>query len=302
MAILSVDEVFEGRSGKMDRMWARAYSRTWRVITDSPYDGAMAVRNAIPVGIGAAYVVRDAGGSTILEQDLQSFALEVAAAVEGTADDGCSWLVTVQYGPYDANTFPANPIDHPLKISWGFAKYEKVVDETIPDPVTTKTKAIVNSAGDYFDPPPTMDDSRPVLRIVRNEQTYSPTLALSWKDTINTDVWNGFAARTVKCGEIPAELRWNQECGYYYEVTYEFEINPSGWKKEVLDQGLRKLVSGAQQAITDSKGQPVTSPVLLDGSGAPLASGADPVFLQFSIYNEAAFSGLNLTLSGAPGQ
>lgn len=302
MAVKYVAEVFEGRTSRIDRQWQRSFTRTWRVETDSPYDGAQTAREAVPVAIGNYYLVLDAGGATV-EKDLQSFALEIAAAVESAADDGCSWLVTVNYGPYDAQTFGPNPIDHPLKISFGFAKYEKVVDKTVPDE-DGNTEAIVNSAGDYFDPPPVKDDSRPLIKITRNEPTYDPLRAKEWKDAINQDAWNGFDPGTVKCGEIAAELAWSQECQFYYIVNYEFEIEPDGWALEVLDQGLRSYDTSTEKqvAIADEKGEPVTSPVLLDGDGQQLAGGADPVFLTFDVYNKRDFVDLKLDFQGAPGQ
>jgi hypothetical protein len=298
MAVTSVREVFDRRSSKQNAQWQRTYTRVWEVETDSPYIGPGTARAAIPVSLGNHYKVLAADGTTVVEEDTGSFATEIEATASSHADDGCTFEVTVQYTPYDPTQWPQNPINYPIRVGWGFAKFETVVEED------KDGNKVTNSAGDYFDPPITMDDTRPLLKVTRNEATYNPAMAKTWKDTINSLTWNGFDPYTVKVGEITGDLQYNPECGFYFEVTYEFEIEVKGWRKLILDQGLRALDSGTgkQYAILDEKGEEITSPVLLDGSGNKLANGASPVYLSFKVYTEADFTPLNITLAGAPGQ
>ena len=98
------------------------------------------------------------------------------------------------------------------------------------------------------------------------------------------------------------ELEYNPICGFYYVVTYQFEINPNGWKKQILDQGMRQIVSGKKQKILDDKNEEISSPALLDGNGAKLTTGSEPVALTFEVYSEADYSLLGLDPYGAPGQ
>lgn len=296
----TVVEIPDGTSSSQDQGWTRTYSRAFRVTTDNPYKRAgtarAAVMSAFSLSIGTHYKVFDSNGTTILEEDTGSFIQRITATYDGGGDnDGLDWLVTVEYGPFDATTFGANPIDHPLKISWGTAKFEKAVEKDI------NGVAIVNSAGDYFDPPPTIDDSRTILRITKNLATFDPTIAHDFKDSINSDTWHGYPPRTWKVEDITAELKFNAECGWYEEVTFELALNPDLWKKEILDQGLRKLSGGSQANIKDTNGEDITSPMLLNGSGAPLAPLGTPTYLLFQVYKERAFSGLGLDFTGAPG-
>jgi hypothetical protein len=154
-------------------------------------------------------------------------------------------------------------------------------------------KAVVNSANDYFDPPITKDQSRPVLTLTRNEQTFNPDLAAQFKDHTNSGGFFGWDVGQVKCSNIVPNEEYHPEIGVYYSVSYEFQFEPKGWKRKVLDQGLRKLTSGKQDNIL-IKGLPVQSPALLDGHGQPNDPAADPVFLEFTVYDEVDFGSLNL--------
>lgn len=302
MAIVSTVEMLGMRTGSIDASWRRSYRRAWRVTTDSVYTGALAIRQAIPVSLGKRYEMVDDGG-VVVEHDNFAFAIKIDVAIEGGAEDDLSWVVTVDYGAYDPTQFPENPLNQPIKISWGLNRFERVVEETIEDK-DGNTQAILNSAGDYFDPPVTCDDSRPTLRIIRNEKSFDAKYADAWKDTLNKKTFFGFDPGTVKMTMPTGDLEYNPVCGFFYPVTYEFEINPDGWRKKILDQGMRTADAntGDISPCVDKDGNPVTTPVLLDGSGGQLQSGDDPFYMEFDIYNEADFGVLNLDPKGAPGQ
>ncbi len=161
---------------------------------------------------------------------------------------------------------------------------------------------VLNSAGDAFDPPIQIDDSRPTLKIVRNERTYNAQYAMLWKDTINADMFFYFPPHSVKLSTPLAELEYNPVCGFYYVVTYQFEINPKGWEKPVLDQGMRQLVAGVKVKMTDDSGADLSSPLPLDGAGSKLVSGSDPTYIIFEVYREADFSLLGLNPFSGIGQ
>lgn len=305
MAIVEVFEKLEGNVSKQDKSFQTSYTRVFQVVTSSRLDRArtvrLAVMSAAPVAIGDHYEVLDpSDGTTVLEQDTASFCTSISAAVAGSTDDGCQWDVTVEYSPSDGSpTFPPNPVEHPLKLSWGSQLVEVPVNyDRDGDPIQ-------NSAGDFFDPTPTVMKYLILLNIVRNEATFSPTLAQTWKGTVNdatfTIAGEDFDPGTVKIADITSELSYNAECGWYWPVTYQMEIDPDGWKSKLLDQGMRTLVSGAKKAIADDSGKEVSTPELLDGSGVKLAVGADPVVLEFDVLPESDFSLLDFDFTDAPG-
>lgn len=294
MAVISTDEQKAGRSGKRTGDWTRTYTRTWRVITDDPQTGPIEAAGGIGVGIGDYY-------KTASEDDIGSFCNEIDATVEG--EDGQSWIITVTYGPYNPNTNPKDPTERPIQVNWGTAQFQRVADQTTDQNTDGSPKAVVNSAGDRFDPPIMKDDSRPVLVIVRNEPTFNQDLAALYRDSINIDPFWGHDPYTVKCLSIEAQLTHNPDIGYYWPVTYKFEFNDDGWISQILDAGFRELNAGGTdaQAILDYKGLPVANPALLDGHGKKLAEGSDAVFLEFNIYKEMSFEGLNLSKDMIPG-
>lgn len=304
MAVLSVSEVFSGRSRKVAKDWTRTYTRTFRVITDNSHDGGQEVTYAVPIVFGSIYTngfsgFGGVGAYTATEYDGGAFANEFNAEPDG-ADDGKSWLVTVGYGPFDPQQFPENPLLKPLEIEGGFNPYEEVVDED------QTGKAVVNSASDPFDPPITEEDPRQVLTIVRNEPSFDWATAYQYRNAVSSDEFWGAAPGQAKVVRISAKRAWDQYLaansitpgGFFWIVTYEFEFNIKGWHRFVLDQGMRKLSGGNQSLIVLLDGTSVTSPVLLDGNGGVLAASAEPVFLEFITKPELPFAIFNLENPG----
>lgn len=284
------------RSGKLDALRQRSYTRVFDVTTSDPTAGAKAVMAATGIPqIGTTYSTSGAGA----EADAGAFVVGLEA--RESSDDGKGWDVTVQYGPYNASLFSVNPTSWPSKVTWSAHKYERALF------FDKSNNAILNSAGDPFGEPVTVDDSRTVMTVVRNElaSTFSMTLAESYRDTINTGIWNGYAAKTVKCSSITTgELQYDSNAQvWYYTVTYIFEINRDTWVKKVLDHGYAELDSttSKRKAIKGADGKEVSEPVPLDGSGHQLATGGTPVTLSFDVYSDVDFSVFNIDLSARLG-
>lgn len=295
MGIVSVGEKLDGsRSGNINRLWQRHYVRTFVVETDSPKVGAIQVRDApgLP-SLGAFYTNGLPTDDPNYEADHGSF-LESGEAVLDSDGAGMQWTVTLNYGPYVP--FDQDPSLWPIKVSFGGERTEKVIY------FDKGGGAIVNSAGDPFDPPITIDDSRSTMTVTRNElvSVFDLTLAEMYRDKINIADWNGFEALTVKCGIIStSEPQYDSNARvYYYTVTYPFMIDRKGWIKKILDAGCNELdpTSGLPTPIMN-KGQQVSDPVPLDGSGHRNPPAADPVTIEVDAYEEVDFSGLNIDLS-----
>lgn len=281
MAVISCNEIYDGRGARFEVQfdsngrgkWIRSAQKTYQVITDSAFTDEFTVLSA--TGLPLA-------GSRHPSQ-LGVYAMGFEAQPDGS-EDGMGWVITVSYGIFDPDKTQENPLDERPRLSWDRAQFERVVEKD------TGGNAILNSAGDPFDPPVTLDDSRPVLTITRNEASFDTTLAESYKDCVNTDVFFGWPAGQVKVGAITAEEQWSDYLNdTYVVVKYEFHFNPNGWQKSILDQGYRAK-SGATRKLILIDGQPATSPVPLDGSGAQLSATGTPVFLAFTVYPTAAFA------------
>jgi len=186
-----------------------------------------------------------------------------------------AYHVTVTYGsvtdPYSSTGHePVHPLLEPPEISYSFVTVTEPVDIDITG------APITNSAGELFDPPITREFHDLVLRIVRNEAGFNALLAAEYKGAVNSDVWYGFAAETIRCVVFDGVQR--RVAGLiYWRVTYELHIRWDGWRKRVMDAGYIELnVAGDDyQKIKiedpDTKiKEAVTSPWPLDGAGRAL--------------------------------
>lgn len=227
--------------------------------------------------------------------------------------------VTVNYEcTVDAETgLPVSPLMEPPKISFSSVGTN--------DPIDTDSEGlpIVNSAGESFDPPITMDHSDTVLRITRNEKTFSDTFAAEFRDAVNSDTFLGHPPGHVKCTVFTAD-QMRAATLVYYTVRYEFQIRYSfvktrdsngdikervfGWVRRVRDEGFRESTGDTNKdgspeidEIEDKNSIKVSQPHLLDGSGKKLSAAAilnpplpEACFLKFDIYKKREFSVLNL--------
>lgn len=72
-----------------------------------------------------------------------------------------------------------------------------------------------------------------------------------------------------------------------WSITLEMLFNPEGWKIQYYDAGFNELVDGQRRAILDKAGNPVSSPVPLDGSGGAAAIGTEPLTRTLYPYPKA---------------
>ncbi len=261
-----------------DEKGQRSYTRKFEVITS---------------GLADAYSVKQATGiprrGDVLLTDTDARVKSVAP--EQNDDNPYLWIVTVEY---DTTTNPEqeeNPLDRPAEVTWSFTQFQRIAEKDV------NGEALLNSAGYYFDPPPEIDDSRPVLTITRNEPAFNASQAIDYQDAVNSDSFLGFEPYQAKVANITATRQFEKV--WYWKVTYEFHFRREQWTLEILDQGRwragRKAIRQKNEAGTEIPGTHVTDPVPLDGNGEPLADPTpdNAVFLPFDVYKEREFSAFN---------
>lgn len=173
--------------------------------------------------------------------------------------------------------------------------------------------AIINSAGEFFDPP--FERDLPFL-IARGVKKVAGVPDWAW-DMIDTKNSSDFTVdgRLVEKGRAclaDIQLGQWQKSGdtRYREATFEIHIKkprkirsgessvPSPWDIEIIDQGLHELDgSNNLTKILDHDGQPLAQPVLLNGSGLRLTTPTDSdthVYFPFEIREETDFNNLPL--------
>lgn len=273
----TVTEIW-GRSGSRTYKWEHIYKRKFRIVSNQQIGPATAIEALISyagVNLGVEY-------NNGVESDAFSWCRNISCEEENR--DGLSYILTCEYGPFDLVRNPENPLDKPIDLEWDDVVFQAPVDEDIDG------NAIVNSAGDPFDPPLMRDQSREVLTITWNQATFDQAWAKSLRDHINTDSFMGSDPYTVKVKGIKGKLEYNAIAGYFWKVQYVFEFKESTWIESILDAGMRQLdpTTGVLDVIS-IEGTPATTPVpLLDG--APLPDGEDPSYLDFHIYQEISFT------------
>lgn len=191
------------------------------------------------------------------------------------------WIATIEFGERLPNE---NPLLEPPSYEWLFSQSERPIERD------AKGKPIRNSAGDRFDDVITREDSQPILKVTRNEPAEMLFFGSELRDTVNRDVWQGAARRTVKFQPPRAVSAYHKDLGIYYQKSYEFKFSDETWRIVALNQGLREKKNGkVTEIISESDGTPIQTPELLDESGAKLATGSTPVWLEFDGYPETSF-------------
>jgi len=195
-----------------------------------------------------------------------------------------------------------NPLLEPPDIEFGFERTTRIVTGSMKQEAASAnvnmqtvihSTGIVTSAGEPYDPPPEIEDSRPVLTVSRNEANFNVQLAVEYQDAINTDFFLGVFPGQAKISSITARRRQTNNLRYW-RVTYRIVFRRDFWTLQLLDRGTFHLVGGI---ITHFQEDGMKRLGLLDGNGVKLGAGADAVFNVFRVYRERPFAALNLPVT-----
>jgi hypothetical protein len=204
------------------------------------------------------------------------------------------WTVTAEYS--DERVINTDPTVDDAEISWGSEQFQKVAA------FDRDGNAIVNSAGDLFDPPAMMDDSRRVVTVTKNLATV-PAWILDYQDAVNSDTFTvdgvSIAVGKAKMQAVTVSPKQRRNNTVFRAVTFTIHLQRDGWGLDILDAGYnRKDPNDATERLPITvNGVLPSAPFPLNGSGAPLEnpSPANCVFRTFNVYKTRAFSSLPLT-------
>lgn len=200
-----------------------------------------------------------------------------------------------------------NPLDRPPSIKWKTNKYTKAIYKDVDG------NAIVNSAGEFFDPPPEVELFRWCASVSSNVEAVPEFILEFGKGGPINDseftiqgltVSEGIARVTDFDISDKQTAQVGEDTVSYYVFSYSLEFRDEGWKLSLLDQGLRQVDPSDETKrieITDdgSPAKPVKRPWPLDGEGGRVddPSPENAVELDFDVIFPADFSvlpGLNL--------
>ena len=273
------------------------YTETWQVETDDVDDGQITV---------LAYAsLPQLGASFAVGNDSDTRARVTRRRPRRIKEQPKYWRVEIHYTyrPTDPKwSGEAGSIIGLLPEVEGFGiPYSKLAIKDIND------KAIVNTAGLPFDPPPEMDDCRQGVRWSRWVETCPQGNAKTFRNAINNEeLWPGKAWVVPKhCAKV-ASYGWRRqylEDALLFHETVELHIQETPWYLDVANLSLYKAIhEGGLTAsaiigverITDDNGVPIDEPVFLDDDGNQQAWSDEPNYRTFHVYTESGFAVLDV--------
>lgn len=302
MAVTWVRET-HARSGGDDTETEHRYTRTWRVVTDTPLDGPMVVLEAKDptdgwqkvAQVNDRYEELNVLTGAVLRFDENSVCVE--RRCEPDADDMQAWTVTAEYvGLDDPTNLPAE------------AKYQPVpYQEALVDDLDGKP--VLNSARQPFEQGIAVERGRFRLVLVQNVLTWNPVEMEAYQHTTNQNAFQPcgpnspyiFDPGTCKLASLSASLvRRAGTRSFYWRRRAEIDFKADGWKVKVRDAGTHYLQGGVGPPLPfHAGGAGVTG--LLKPNGDRVAKG-DPVPapLEFTGYRPKDWAPLGLRYADTP--
>lgn len=295
MAIVWIREIPQGRQATFEPERSE-YVRVFLVRVDRIGVGAAAA-SADPA-IAQLFNTWRSGAPTVVTEDTDDTAQANRIDVVQDGQNPLLYRVTVHFttalGPIDQ--YSTNPLLRPPQVEWGFRNVTRIADKAYDPATQQRTKNVLNSAGDAFDPPIEYDDAYQTAKVTINEASFGPQLAAAYRGTINDRPFVRFARHCARLVDIRA--RKELDAGtIFYPTTYEFEFRDETWDAQPLDQGFHDIFGAVERRVlVDKTGAPFQQPQLLDGLGFVLPVGGTPVYLTYQIYEQKNFDPLGLAV------
>ncbi len=177
----------------------------------------------------------------------------------------------------------------------------RVVDASYGSNITTESidkdinnNPLENSSGEQFTVDEDFHDA--TYSASGYSLSWSASNAASYRNTTNNATWFSNpigTCRVVKYDAEPVYISGSKYWKWYLEIHFRTD----GWDRRILDQGtMTKDATTGLITIKDADGNPVTSPVKLNGSGGVLADGSAAVYRTFQTKSKTNFALLPLTL------
>lgn len=279
MTVIFRGELGAGRRATNNR-GMRSYSRQFRLETTLQSEGPFAVGSDSNLPLIGSLHPEDSG------------AWCTTLSVENT-DPWKGWLVTAEYS--SERELNETATSDAAIITWSSEQFQR------PVIVDQDGEAIVNSAGDPFDPPHMIDDSRRVVTVTKNLATV-PSWILTYQDAVNSA---DFTVDGVSIAEGKAKMQsvtigepQSRNGNTFRTVTFSMHLEKNGWLFKPLDAGFRTKIDGVMANVrNDDDGELPALPVPLDGFGNVLVdpSPSTAIYLEFTVYETKDFSLLPLS-------
>lgn len=206
------------------------------------------------------------------------------------------WTVTADF---DSSIDHIDPTELPPEVSWTSEIFEEVLRKDLNGrPIQTVPGEPLILTG---------RKAMPVLTISRTENApFDPSIILNYTNTINSNGFWGAPAKSALLESIQAKYKQvemtNGDKKWFVDVTYviKFKKIPNvsePWKASVLHHGTKYYQNAEDEAQAWEDGRGNNGSYNLDNNGFLLADGADPVYLDFDIYEQKNFDTLKINAS-----
>jgi len=289
MTVIKTQELPDKRGGGEDDKGSRTYTRVFLVETDNKNDGVETVLNAEGLPAFNAFY------QTATEVNM--LALANRRTPRQMTGSRTTWTVTISYstkrpdGEEREDTDNEAPLDRPPVISYSVETEQVIPPGAFESPNEPDAGlGLKNSAGELFDPAPTITQSWPVVTITRNEAVFPTTNAFHFVDSVNSVQFGGFAEKQVQMRSITTpgiqvETLASGERVKYYPVSYTLAFRES-FQLKLIDQG-SFFWTGSSRGDGEKKPFEAAGKQFignLDGTGLALAEASSAEFLTFDVY------------------
>lgn len=276
----------------------RHYTRLYRVTSDTPVADPTLVYAIIPIVRGDAF-----------PYDSLARCKKVSTRQDGD-NNGLSWIVSYDYDNEqtdlatiddDGSAPSGDPMDgsqeirpdlRPPTFTLGTEEYQVIMPK---DPQSGE----VISASNFqpFDPPLMRTLVRSSITIEKFKPIASDNLGnkLTYENHVNNGAWWGIPDQCALCKSYGLTTVY-EHGAFWWKKTVTLVLDKDEWRVSPLDCGTYEKNSDPDhpwQPILDQTGQPITSPVPLNGAGRHLPSG-DPFVYQgpYAQYEKVSFASL----------
>ena len=200
---------------------------------------------------------------------------------------------SVKFNGPDEEDLP--PIELAAEIEYSAITTDEEIDEDADgEPIATKADEPIEGL--------TKSISDQAVTIKKNFLEYNPATFYLFMNKTNEDEFLGFPVGSARVTDIKATNAIKDDVPYWIvTVTVVFRTPyrttaDKAWYKRVLNRGFYEKKPGVDIPVRaqDGEGKDFTQQVLLDETGERLDPGADPVWLEFPIYESTTFASMGL--------
>lgn len=287
-----------------------SYVRTWAIKFDSVGSPESAMSQQGIPSVGESKTV---SGVVLYCSRLDSSVL---------GDDGHLWTVTAEYrekekvqpvtpehsdssSSSESSSSEGSNLNKSPIISATTECESVVADAAWDDQFQARNVPIVNSAGDPFATPAMMQKFGQGYNVRWFKSDWNPTLESTYTNTVNhsdvTIAGRTFPAGTALLRSLVGGRVRDTDGSIIWEVEADILYRPDGHRVKVLDNGFMAKFGGKKwyiaidnsgtAGLTDDKTICVDDPYPLNGHGS-LGDPADPKFLDFAVYKEEDWGGI----------